>query len=158
MRVVVVSDTHLFRVSPELEQIAEEFFSDADLVIHLGDWETVDVYEYFRKYPLVGVAGNADPPELKRILPLKRQIKVAGYRIGIIHGYGASFDLVRRLRNEFSNVNIVLFGHTHEPYESKEGGIWWINPGSLFVGRSGAERSLAVLSLEKQVKVELVLL
>ncbi|SFM96693.1 metallophosphoesterase family protein [Thermodesulforhabdus norvegica] len=158
MRIVVVSDTHLSTVTSDLKQIAGEFFSDADLVIHLGDWESIDVYNYLKKYPLIGVAGNADPPELKKLLPYKRQIKIGGYRLGIIHGHGASFDLVRRLRKEFTNVDAVLFGHTHEPYQSRDGGIWWVNPGSLFMGRSGVERSLVILTLENQIKVELVLL
>lgn len=158
MHIVVVSDTHLSRVTKELEEVGSEFFRKADLVIHLGDWESLEIYEYFKQYPLIGVAGNADPSNLKKILPYKKQVKISGYRFGIIHGYGASFDLVRRLRPEFQNVDVILFGHTHEPYQVKESGVWWINPGSLFYGRGEVERSLLIVRLDYRIYIEMVIL
>ncbi len=158
MNIVVVSDTHLTSVTHELERVCDEYCRNADLVIHLGDWETLEIYKFFCKYPLIGLAGNADSPSIKKILPHKKVIKIGKYRIGMIHGSGASFDLMRRLKNEFVDVDMVLFGHSHEPYQQKDGTTLWLNPGSLFWGRGQVDKSLAVINLGEIIESNIIML
>ncbi len=158
MIIVVISDTHLTSVTDELEQICDEYCKGVDLVVHLGDWEAMEIYKFFRRYPLIGIAGNADPPSLKKILPRKKVIRIGKYRIGMTHGSGASFDLVRRLKSEFVDVDMVLFGHSHEPYQQKDGATLWLNPGSLFWGRGQVDRSLAIVRLGERIETDLVML
>ncbi len=158
MKIVVVADTHLEIVTEDLEQICREYCTDADLVIHLGDWESLEIYRFFQKYPLIGLAGNSDPHQLKKLLPYKKIVKIGKYRIGMIHGSGAPFDLTRRIRREFVDVDVILFGHTHEPYQSREENLLWLNPGSLLWGRGQVERSLAIINLDERITSDIIML
>lgn len=158
MKVAVISDTHLTDVVPEFEQICHRYLKGADLVIHLGDWTDIKVFNYLLRYPLLGISGNSDGEAIRKELPPKRLVRVHGYRIGIIHGWGSPYDLVSRLRREFIDVDVVLFGHSHIPFQMMENGVLWLNPGSVFHGRGEVERSLAFLYLEERIRVELIML
>ncbi len=158
MKVAVISDTHLSEVTSEFEKICDLYLRNVDVVIHLGDWTSSEVLEYMKRFNVIGVAGNSDGEAIRRVLPLKRIVRMNGYRIGIIHGWGAPYDLVPRIRQEFKEVNVILFGHSHIPYQMTENGVFWLNPGSVFNGRGAIERSLAYLYLEEKIWAEVIIL
>ncbi|MCX7822531.1 MAG: metallophosphoesterase [Syntrophobacterales bacterium] len=158
MKVAVISDTHLTEVIPEFERICHQYLKGADLIIHLGDWTGIQVFNYLSQYPLLGVSGNSDTEAVRRTLPLKRIVRIHGYRVGLTHGWGSPYDLLPRLRKEFRDVDVVLFGHSHIPFQMVENGILWLNPGSLFHGRGEVEGSLAILYLEERIWAELIML
>jgi len=158
MKVAVISDTHLTDVTSEFERICQSYLKDADLVIHLGDWIDAKIFDYLSQFKLIGVSGNSDNEAIKRALPAKRIVRVHGYRVGITHGWGSPYDLVPRLRKEFKDVDIILFGHSHIPFQMMENGVLWLNPGSVFHGRGNVERSFALLYLEERVWAEIIML
>jgi len=156
MKIVVMSDTHLNRVSDELEDICARYCDGADLVIHLGDWVSASVLDYMSQYPLEAVAGNTDNYDIHDRLPVKKVVRVGGRRIGIIHGWGSSGNIRGRLRHEFPDVDAVLFGHTHQPLRLEEDGIFWFNPGSVFAGRGDPRRSLGILHVDGRIEGEII--
>lgn len=156
MKIVVMSDTHLDLVNDELQDICAYYCDGADMVIHLGDWVAASVLDYFLQYPLEAVAGNMDNYDILDRLPVKKVIQVGGRRIGIVHGWGSSVDLRSRLHREFSNVDAILFGHTHQPLWMEENGIFWLNPGSVFTGRGTPRRSLGILHLDRGIEGEII--
>ncbi|NTU49127.1 MAG: YfcE family phosphodiesterase [Syntrophobacteraceae bacterium] len=156
MRIIVMSDTHIERVTDKLQAICTQYCSDADLVIHLGDWTGDRVLDFMEQYPLEAVSGNTDNHRLRDRLPTKKVIHVKDHRIGIIHGWGSAHDLRTRLRREFTNVDAILFGHTHQAFLLQENGILWFNPGSVFHGRHGAPASLGILHVQDRLRGEIV--
>jgi uncharacterized protein len=158
MKIIVMSDTHLSRVNQELELICARYCEGADMVIHCGDWTNAAVLDYFEQYPLEAVAGNMDDYVIHNRLPVKKVIRAMGFRIGIIHGWGSAFGLQHRLRQEFTDVDAILFGHTHQPMQTEEDGIFWFNPGSVFTGRGSLSRSLGILHIEDRIQGEIIAL
>ena len=67
MKIGVLSDTHLYRVSEELKAIYKNYLSDMDFVLHAGDTCALEVVEYMKNQDFHGVSGNMDPPEVKAI-------------------------------------------------------------------------------------------
>lgn len=156
MKIVVMSDTHLYRVNDDLKTICDRYCQDADRVIHLGDWVRGPILNYMEQYPLEAVAGNMDDHVIQNHLPAKKVIRLGGHRIGLIHGWGAASTLRSRLSQEFSNVDAIFFGHTHQPVQLQENGIFWFNPGSVFSGRGGSPPSLGIVYLQEQLRSEIV--
>ncbi len=156
MKIVVFSDTHLGRVTEELERLCERYCTNADYVVHLGDWTSSAVLSFMEQYPLVGVSGNMDDAVVRMQLPSKRTVKMGKFRVGMTHGYGYSGDLLSALAREFQDADVILFGHTHRPVVEWRGERLFLNPGSLFSHRSGDGPSLGILHVDTTVRGEIV--
>lgn len=135
MRVGIVSDTHMTRMSKALPQVLTKEFSKVDLILHLGDWVAMEVYEQLSALaPVEGIAGNNDGEEIIRRFGERKVIELDGVRIGMVHGHtpysGKGTD--GNALKAFSGVelNCILFGHSHQPLLRKENGILLFNPGS----------------------------
>jgi putative phosphoesterase len=156
MKLVVMSDTHLSRVTDEFKAICERLCSDADMLIHLGDLTQGPILDYLENYPLQAVAGNTDDEIVHLRLPVKKVLQVKGFRIGMMHGWGSVSDLRRRLKMQFTDVDAIFFGHTHQPLNIQENGLLWFNPGSVFMGRGQFQGSLGVVHVEHRLRGEIV--
>jgi hypothetical protein len=163
MKIVVMSDTHLGEATDEFKALCSEFCDDADMVIHLGDWDKVEMLNYMERYPLEAVAGNMDDSQIRQRLPVRRIVRAGPFRIGITHGWGhhgyglASQVAIRqRLGHEFTSVDAVLFGHTHQPLIFQEDGLLWFNPGSLFLGRRSSRKTIGVLTIRDKIEAEIL--
>jgi putative phosphoesterase len=156
MKIVVMSDTHLNRVTEEFISVCDRYCNDADMVIHLGDWERAPILDYMERYPLEAVAGNMDDHVIRGRLPTRKVIRAGNYRLGIVHGWGSPVGLRGRLRNEFTDVDCILFGHTHQPLEEYENGLFWFNPGSVTMGRGDLSGSLGILRIQERIDSEII--
>ena len=130
-RLGILSDTHIDRPTDSFRSVVEAAFLNVDMVIHAGDMTGVEVYEYLSQWNLRAVRGNMDCQELRVILPEKRVEEVEGKRIGVVHGYGSPYGLESFACNQFAEVDIVVFGHSHMPLYTKLGKTVLFNPGSL---------------------------
>lgn len=132
VRAVVVADTHMRRVwQRSLPPRAVELLSTADVVLHAGDIIHGEVLTELETYaPVHAVLGNNDT-ELEGTLPETRSIDLAGVRIGMIHDSGPARGRASRLRRRFPDADVVVFGHSHIPWdEPGEDGQLLFNPGS----------------------------
>jgi hypothetical protein len=127
--VLVISDTHKnMKALENLFPIMEE----CDYIIHLGDFSS-DMKEYKKMYgeKLIVIDGNCDffsNGEIERI------IKIEEVNILCCHGhkYGVKSGLEKLKKKGLeSQVNICLFGHTHNAVIIKEEKIMLINPGCM---------------------------
>ena len=60
------------------------------MINHAGDFVTWPVLTALEELaPVEAVAGNMDPHEITSRLPAKKTVRAAGFKIGIVHGYGA---------------------------------------------------------------------
>jgi putative phosphoesterase len=152
-RILILSDTHLPReisslkgldgekadVENFLDRLAD-YFGRADLILHAGDHTEDSFYEALRqKGNLKAVHGNMDAPELKEALPEYALIPCEGVRIGLMHGWGAPWDLPERVFHAWPEPkpDVLVFGHTHEAYHRRRGDILLLNPGSATNPRGG---------------------
>jgi len=89
MNLIILSDTHIKQGQSLLSHLPEELISiikSCDLIIHAGDFETLVCYNELDSLgKLVAVHGDTDSPELMKLLPERKVIKVEGINIGVIH-------------------------------------------------------------------------
>jgi putative phosphoesterase len=155
MKIGVISDTHLMEPSAELERIVLGHFNDVNMIFHAGDFVHQSIVDFFRRWDLIAVCGNMDVGEIQSSLPQKRTIDICGFKIGLIHGWGAPIGLEKRIRVEFPPLDCLIYGHTHYPANHKRGGFFFFNPGSptrSFTGRN----TIGILSLGEEIKGEII--
>jgi uncharacterized protein len=150
VRVVVIADTHLRRSWPNrrLPVAAERELATADVILHAGDITQAEHLEAFARHaPVHAVLGNNDP-ELVDVLPETLELVLEGVRIAMIHDSGPARGRARRLRTRFPDADVVVFGHSHIPWnEPGEGGQLLFNPGSPTERRRQPHRTVGVLDL-----------
>ncbi|MEM5788362.1 MAG: metallophosphoesterase [Syntrophobacteraceae bacterium] len=156
MKIVVFSDTHLTGITDQFRALCTQFCDDADMVIHLGDWERVELLNYLQRYPLEAVAGNMDDHYIRNQLPDKKIIKAGNFRLGLIHGWGSPNGLYQRIGQVLTGVDAVLFGHTHQPLAHRENGVLWFNPGSVFHGRGSSRNTIGILRINDRIETEII--
>lgn len=156
MNIVVLSDTHLTRVTQELRALCARYCDAADLVVHLGDWTAGCVLDYFEQYRLEAVCGNMDDLAVRMRLPTKKIFRVGSHCIGLTHGWGYGGDIQAQLLQAFDGVDVILFGHTHRPLVERVDGRLLVNPGSVFSGRGPQGRTLAWLRAGTLLHAEII--
>jgi len=149
VRIGVISDTHVTSFVEIPRQILITL-AKVDLIIHTGDFVTKDVLDGLKRLGEVkAVRGNLDSEELKQILPEKELLLIEGKRIGIVHGSGSPYGIDDRVRGMFEDVDIIVYGHSHEPKNEIKKGILFFNPGR-------ARNSFGILTIGKEVKGEII--
>lgn len=154
MKIVVVSDTHMPKRAKSLPARLLEEITDTDLIIHAGDWQTINVYEELRSYAkIVGVYGNVDGEEIKEQFPAKQIIEVDGIKIGITHGHGKGKTTEKRAIQAFEGekVDCIIFGHSHIPIKKNEKGVLIFNPGSPTDKRRQEKYSFGVMNITNSI-------
>lgn len=152
MKLGVLSDTHLQTYDKRLERIIAEYFKDVDTILHAGDIVDESVLEVFKEKEIIAVCGNMDSPYLKKSMPTKRVIDVAGRRIGLIHGWGNPEGIEKRVAAEFGDgADCVVFGHTHVPQARVIDGVFFFNPGSLTDRRFTEKNTIGILEIGEKI-------
>ena len=130
MKIGVLSDTHLKGVPEQLGESITHHFRDVDMVLHAGDVVESTVLDYFSDRDVRVVAGNMDSWLLKEINPVKMVIPVENFKVGLIHGWGSPVGIEDRIRREFDTIDVLVYGHTHNPTSHIRNGVLFFNPGS----------------------------
>lgn len=133
MRIGVVSDTHLPRFGRRLPPALVTGLSGVERILHLGDVTALEVLDELEAIaPVLGVCGNNDPPEIRARWARRRVLTLEGVRIGMVHGDGKGKTTLERALAAFQDepVDLLLFGHSHQPYLAQHDGVWVLNPGS----------------------------
>lgn len=128
MKILVFSDSHgnLFRVKKVLE-----VFTDVDMIFHLGDnvRDAIKIQELVH-CPVKYVKGNTDLIEA----PLEIMEDLCGKKFFLTHGH--QYRIKSDLNNLYyaaleKEADVVLFGHSHVPYQETINEILFLNPGSI---------------------------
>lgn len=133
MKLGVISDTHIAKNKDKLIKLLNEKLKDVDFIIHAGDITSIDTLTTLvRLKKTIGVYGNNDGVEIRRVLKQREIITIEGYKIGIIHGDGNGKTTIERAYDSFKNekVDIIIFGHSHNPIIKTINRTLMINPGS----------------------------
>ncbi|GAA5196276.1 metallophosphoesterase [Rugosimonospora acidiphila] len=133
MRLVIMADTHVPKRARDLPAELWSAVDAADLVIHAGDWVDESLLDALtaRAARLVGVYGNNDGPSLRRRLPEVARVNLDGLRVAVVHETGPAAGRERRCAARFPGCDLLVFGHSHIPWDSQAaGGPRLLNPGS----------------------------
>lgn len=120
LHVLVLADTHLRRDWPNrtLPGRVREQLEEADAVLHAGDVLEPEHLDDLRRYaPLHVVRGNNDR-ELTEA-PERVEVELAGVRIAMVHDSGPARGRARRLHGWFPDADVVVFGHSHIPWNER---------------------------------------
>ncbi len=150
MKIGVISDTHNL-VRPEVFSI----FDGVDLICHAGDIGDQEVLiELETLAPVKAVLGNNDwglPAKYKEKLNFdlcKRSILIQHIFREIPKEESKESVLIRK---------IVIFGHSHKPFNEQLGDTLYFNPGSAGPKRFDLPITVGLLQLcDESVKTEII--
>ncbi len=152
IRLGVIADTHFPTRLPRLPYEAiEDAFREVDAILHAGDIESEEVLHHLSGIaPVQAVRGDDDHFHL----PRTRLLTLGGVRIGLTHGHfnpaveqalrirrrmgcSGSREMLQRLDwllRRFSDeaLDVLIFGHAHEPYCESREGVLLFSPGAVY--------------------------
>lgn len=132
-RIGVVSDTHVPGVYRALPDSLWKALDGCDQIIHAGDFDGWETYQLFKsRFPTTAVVGNKDDFRAFEEVPESRVLEIKGHRLGITHGKGPYPGLPQRVVQQWTGgpVELIIFGHSHEPGILEIQGQKLLNPGS----------------------------
>ena len=165
MKIGVIADTHVPDIFPELPTRVLEVMNGVDIIFHAGDISSLIVLQQLEPIAQTfAVYGERDPIEVKQYLQDKQRLEFSGRAVGLVHGNRAwQGDVVRRVLHRFSRerrmnalyahvlgefeaVDVIVFGHSHEPYVRMHNSVMLFNPGSV-VGKPGQPGTVGILEI-----------
>lgn len=149
----VLSDTHQGEGRVALPEPLLRAFAEVDGILHAGDLICQEVLDRLRDLaPLWSVHGNMDPPGLQARLPDRLTLTMEEVTIALTHGHLGRGPTTPARALEYAGadpkVGVVVFGHSHEPYNSRHGAVLLFNPGSPTQPRRQPRPSYGILEIE----------
>ncbi len=150
MRVVVMADTHAprrWRVCPP--RVAEHL-RRADLILHAGDVCTASVLTELAQYAsVVAVLGNNDGPDVAGWgAPVTAELDLDGLAVAMVHDSGPATGRLGRMRRQFPDAALVVFGHSHISLDESADDLRIFNPGSPTDRRHQPHGTLGLLRID----------
>jgi len=148
MQILVLSDSH--RKTDSIPYLLNKYKNQVSTVIHLGD-NIEDLLQFESDYSainFVAVAGNCDfsinvPKERILTLGLKRVLLTHGHYLNV----KAHLDRLIYYSLE-REVDVCLFGHSHEPIVFSHESVFFMNPGSISEPRGRSKPSYGLLLID----------
>ncbi|MFH1354851.1 MAG: metallophosphoesterase family protein [Candidatus Omnitrophota bacterium] len=160
MKIGVISDTHIIEKSGEIPMKILEAFKEVDMIIHAGDLVDLTVVEKLKSVcsNVVAVWGNMDPEDVRKGLPQKEILKAGNLKIGVMHGWGHPGNLTEVMQEAFKGdkVDIVIFGHSHSPFNEKIKGVLFFNPGSATDKVFAPYNSYGIIEINGGIKAKVI--
>lgn len=157
MKIGLISDTH-----GRLDSRVLEIFEGVDRILHAGDIGGEEILvELEAVAPVTAVLGNTDSFPLASRLKESEVMDLGGKRLLLIHQVGHPQRPAPAVTSLLSKhpIGLVVFGHTHAPFDRTLGGVRYLNPGGAGPRRFQLPRSVALLELgPRAVTVEFVAL
>jgi putative phosphoesterase len=150
MRAVVLSDTHIRPGrNRNLPVAVYAALAEADVILHAGDVVTRDLLDELSGFaPVHAVLGNNDHG-LVGELPESIELELGGVRVAMVHDSGATAGRPRRMHRRFPDAAIVVYGHSHVPFDGPgEGGQRLFNTGSPTERRAQPRHSFGRFELD----------
>lgn len=145
IKIGVISDTHDTGYGKQLIELAETVFKDFDLIFHAGDLTNIQVLDVLLDRKVYAVCGNMDTCSVSSCLPVKEIVDILGYRIGLMHGWGSPKGIEDRIRENFEDVDAIIYGHTHKCANHIINGVLMFNPGAF----SGNNPTYGILTIDE---------
>ena len=149
MKIGVLSDTHGY-----LDARIPQLFAGVDHILHGGDiGQPWIILELEQIAPVTAVLGNTDTGLHYR----ETEIAEVGGRKFLVHHIVNPHAPTDQLRARINRLNpdVVVFGHTHKPFNQVVGKTLFFNPGYCGKPKDENERTVAILHCdEKEIRAE----
>ena len=153
MKVVVLADTHINGSGHgRLPDAAWKSLHTADAILHAGDVVSATFLDELGELaPVYAVLGNNDRG-LVGLVPENVELDLDGVRVAMVHDSGPRRGREQRMQARFPNADLVVFGHSHIPWDAPGAGRQRLfNPGSATQRRSQPARTFGVVRIAKGV-------
>jgi putative phosphoesterase len=152
MKALVIADTHLGPAQGErLVALLGDRLRVAGAILHAGDITDPSILEALAVHaPVHAVLGNNDHG---LVLPERQIVELGGCKIAMVHDSGDAGGRRTRLRRWFPDADVVVFGHSHLPWNETDvrpvdGHVQHhLNPGSATQRRRAPRCTVAWLEL-----------
>jgi putative phosphoesterase len=150
LKVVVLADTHTMGMTRTLPFGAWPYIETADHILHAGDvCDPAVLDELKTQAPVTVVVGNCDSWDVRDWGATDEvAIELGGVAIAMIHDAGPRSGRRNRMRRRFPAARVVVFGHSHIPFNEDEDGLLLFNPGSPTWKRRAPFPSMGILWIE----------
>lgn len=162
LQVALLSDTH-----GVIDHRIAKVIDGSDWVVHAGDIGNATVLHQLAQLSeqVVAVRGNNDIPAkwpeadhaILAALPYERRLALPGGELLVLHGHRLTPASQRhqRMRERYSAVRAVVYGHSHRLTEDIAAEPWILNPGAAGRARTYGGPSCLMLQInEMQWHVE----
>jgi uncharacterized protein len=135
-KVGLISDTHNY-----LDPQVTEYFSDRDEIWHAGDFGSRSISVELNKIaPVIGVYGNIDGQDIRKVYPLHQRFNRDGVSVWITHigGIPGRYCIPIREEIERNPPDLFICGHSHILKIARDqslGKMLYMNPGAA--GKQG---------------------
>ena len=143
MKIGIISDTH-----GHVPNAVHDALAGADHILHAGDVGPMEVITELESIaPVSAVLGNTD---YSIQLPQTHIQSFVSQKFLVHHivDLPVPVQLVR-VAIAVEQPNVVVFGHTHVPYNEHHDGVLFLNPGSASNPRGGSTPSVAIVQCTK---------
>jgi uncharacterized protein len=150
MKVAVLADTHTIGTTRTIPMGAWPYLETSDHILHAGDvCDPAVLDELHALAPLTVVMGNCDGPDVRSWGATDQAVvELDGIRIAMVHDSGLSAGRRKRMRARFEDARVVVFGHSHMPFNEDDDGLLLFNPGSPTWKRRAPFTSMGLLWIE----------
>ena len=153
MRIAVLSDTHSPRFWTGCPPQVAAALDGVDLILHAGDVclrETLEELEQLA--PVRAVRGNNDGEDVTDWGARETlEVDLDGLRVAMIHDSGPKSGRGPRLKRLFPDADLVVFGHSHIPWDEQHAGQRAFNPGAPTDKRRQPRGTMGELVIEDGV-------
>jgi hypothetical protein len=142
MKIGLISDTHNY-LDPQIFNI----FQSVEHILHAGDVGLMTIINQLETIaPVTAILGNTDSN-----IPLRESeiVTLAGKKFllhHIITPHALDPEFATRVKKQ--RPDVVMFGHTHKPFEEVIDDVLFLNPGYAGRQRFQLPRSVAVMTIE----------
>ena len=134
--IAILSDTHgLLR-----EQVIAELAA-ADCSIHAGDINTSYIVESMQQLGETYVVRGNNDKDWAEALPKSITVTIEGVRFFIVHDK-------KDIPKELTNVDVVVYGHSHKYSAEVINGVLFLNPGSCGKRRFDLEITMCRMTVD----------
>lgn len=150
MKIAVIADTHTSGMSRMIPMGAWPYLESADHILHAGDVCDPAVLDELKMVaPVTVVMGNCDALDIRDWGASEEvEIELDGIRIAMLHDSGPKSGRWERMRERFPEARVVVFGHSHIPWNEERDDLLLFNPGSPTWKRTAPFTSMGLLWIE----------
>jgi len=122
----------------------------SDHILHAGDVVDPGLLAELRALaPLTVVMGNCDALDVRDAGATDTaEVTLGGIRIGMLHDSGLAKGRRDRVRKLFPEARVVVFAHSHLPFNEDDGDLLLFNPGSPTWPRKAPFPSMGLLWID----------
>ena len=147
-KIALISDTHGLVQKDVLEHM-----KDCDEIWHAGDFGGIKVIDQLEKIkPMIGVYGNIDDHQLRRICPLDQIFECEGVKVFMTHIGGYPGRYSRRVKDMLDEhkPDLYICGHSHicKIMKDEKRDLIHINPGACGIKGFHILRTMVLFECE----------